>query len=236
MRPMRFVCSVVDSYGCHHFLISQSRRPHLFRTNILILRLFCSISHDVCPQDEKTPLIHAAEGNHETVVDALLEAGADVNAADKVRVFVRRWLRCPPLLYVQSMRARQFLNHIVKVIMHQLLQMFILLAYFASPLTGVDQNSVGTCRQGGPPHCRRRTPQSVSRSIFDDSGVALHSRIYQRSILPFWAQVMGRKAGGVRRSFSSSGHMPLEIEQEERAIQCKSGGSMSHLQTKTVHN
>ena len=47
------------------------------------------------PQAEKTPLIWAAVGGYSTVVDALLKAGADVNLAEKVCVFVSRWLRLP---------------------------------------------------------------------------------------------------------------------------------------------
>ena len=47
------------------------------------------------PQNKKTPLIWAAEAGHSTVVDALLKAGADINAADGVWVFVSRWLMLP---------------------------------------------------------------------------------------------------------------------------------------------
>ena len=44
-------------------------------------------------QSKTTPLIYAAQRGHSTVVDALVKAGADVNAADKVCVLVSRWLR-----------------------------------------------------------------------------------------------------------------------------------------------
>ena len=47
------------------------------------------------PQNKKTPLISAAEKGHSTVIDTLVKAGADINMADKVCVFVSRWLRMP---------------------------------------------------------------------------------------------------------------------------------------------
>ena len=54
----------------------------------LFLLWLASPSPDVCLQyQKKTPLIYAAEKGHLIVVKALLEAGADVNARDKVCLF-----------------------------------------------------------------------------------------------------------------------------------------------------
>ena len=42
------------------------------------------------PQMKKTPLMYAAQKGHPTVVDTLVKAGADVNAADTVCAFDSR--------------------------------------------------------------------------------------------------------------------------------------------------
>ena len=53
----------------------------------LFLLWLASPSHDLCSQYEMTPLILASLKGHPTVVEALLKAGADFNAADTVRLF-----------------------------------------------------------------------------------------------------------------------------------------------------
>ena len=53
------------------------------------------LAHDLCPQRKRTPLFYASEEGRVAIVDALLKAGADVNAADQVCIFVSRLLRLP---------------------------------------------------------------------------------------------------------------------------------------------